>query len=95
MNVARSLFAGFALFLFLTPALRAQQRGWGDTWTHPGSEGERAQRQAVEKIAQKVREKKFADADKDLSGFIRYSPENPGLRMLAAAVHAAMRSPLR
>lgn len=90
MNLAKSLLAGIALFLFLTPTLRAQQRGWGDTWTHPGSVGERAQKQAVERIAQKIRAKKFAEADKDLSALVRHSPENPGLRMLGIAVHAAM-----
>lgn len=91
MGHPKSLIVLLGLTFLLPFNLFAQERGWGDTWTQPGSEGERALKERTAQIKREVSEKKYGDAEKDLDALIRHSPENPGLRILAAAAHAAMR----
>lgn len=86
----------FALFCALlpllpTPALRAQERGWGQTWTQSRSDREREREEAMRQIGRAVQAKKYGEAESRLDALVRQAPRRVDVRMLQAGMHAAMR----
>ena len=78
------------VFLSGGGVLQAQERGWGDTWTHLRSDRDRQRQDALHQIAREVQEKKYAEAETHLDALVRQAPEKVDVRMMRAAVHAVM-----
>lgn len=95
LSISRSPLPQFltaALLIFLSVgAAQAQERGWGDTWTKPRSERQLESEKAFGQIAHDLQAKDYAGAERQIDALVKQSPENVGMRVWRARVHAAMK----